>query len=309
MQENCTQCFRVFVAYNRVVMKTSLSALLIAAVLALPSSAAGQTPKLVYVTVVSATGAPVTDVQPGEFDVREGNLPRKIVRASLANDPMRIALIVDSSEVADKMLNQVRSGLQVFFDAIPQNTEIAMMTIGRQARLRLAPTADRKKLSDTASGFFGDGGGTAALDGVMEGYNRFLRRVEARWPILVFITTDGPVTGTVREDEFERYLKELQTSGVVAHAIVVSTRGNGVPTIVAMNVTQVTGGSYEAIAAPTALPDKMKALGERLASQFKQAASQYRVEYLSETKEPLGVAVGVTRTGVKLTVSDRRQLK
>jgi hypothetical protein len=222
---------------------------------------------------------------------------------------MRIGLVVDSSEVADKMLNQIRAGLRALFDAVPQGTEVAMMTTGRQARLRMAPTSDPKKLSDAASSFFGDGGGTAALDGVMESYSRFLRRVEARWPVMVFITTDGPVTGTVREDEFERFLKELQGSGVVAHAVVVSTRGNGVPTIVAINVTQVTGGSYEAIAAATALPDKMKALGERLAGQFRQAASQYRVEYLSETKAPLAVEVGVTRTGLKLSVTDRRQLK
>jgi Mg-chelatase subunit ChlD len=270
---------------------------------------AAQSNKQVFVTVVDATGAPVTDLQPGDFDVREAKLPRKIVRASLSNDPMRIALIVDSSETVERLINNFRAGLSAFLDALPTSTEVAVMSIGRQARLRQAPTTDRKKLSDLASGFFADGGGTAALDGVMEGYSRFLRRVEARWPVLVLITTDGPVTGTVREDEFERYLKELQSTSVTAHAIVVSTRGNGVPTIVAMNVTQATGGSYEAIAAATALPDKMKALGARLASQFRQAGSQYRVEYLSETKEPLAIEVGVTRSGVKLTVSDRRQLK
>jgi len=68
----------------------------------------------------------------------------------------------------------------------------------------------------------------------------------------------------VREDELERLLNELQANGVVAHAIVVSTRGNGVPMMIAMSVTHATGGHYEAITAPTALPDKMKALAAQL---------------------------------------------
>lgn len=282
---------------------------LVITVLISPSPALAQTPKQVFVTVVTIAGTPVTDLQPADFDVREGNLPRKIVRAAPANDPMRIALIVDSSETTDKWLNQFRAGLRGFYDALPEQTEVALMTIGRQARMRISPTTDRKKLNDSAAGFFADGGGVAALDGIIEGYSRFLKKIEARWPVLVLITTDGPMTGSVREDEFERFLQELQTSAVAAHAIVVSTRGNGVPTIVAMNVTQATGGYYEAIAAPTALPDKMKALGARLAAQFQQAGSLYRIEYLSETKEPLGVEVGITRSGVKLTVSDRRQIK
>jgi hypothetical protein len=270
------------------------------------SAAWAQTPKHVFVTITTATGAPVTDIQPAEFELREGRLPRKITRAALANDPMRVALIVDSSETADRSLNQFRAGLHGFFDGLPQETEVALMTSGRQARMRLAPTVDRKKLSDAASGFFADGGGTAALDGVMEGYNRFLKKAEGRWPVLVLITTDGAIAGSVREDEFERFLKELQVASIAAHAIVVSTRGNGVPTVIALSVTQATGGHYEAIAAPTALPDKMKALAAQLAAQFRAAASQYRVEYLSESRDPVGVDVGVTRPGVKLTVSDRR---
>jgi hypothetical protein len=289
-------------------MKTILRAFVVlSSITFVGVTGSAQTPKQLFITVVNLGGAPVTDLQPGDFDVREGGLPRKVVRAGPANDPMRIALIVDSSEtVGSAALNQFRAGLRNFYDALPLETEVALMTIGRQARMRIAPTTDRKKLNDSASGFFADGGGTAALDGVIEGYSRFLRKAEARWPVMVLVTTDGPITGSVRDDELERLLRELQAAGVVAHAIVVSTRGSGTPTGVALSVTGSTGGSYEAIAAATALPDKMKALGERLAKQFQGASSLYRVEYLSETKEPRGVEVGIARSGVRLTISDRR---
>lgn len=284
-------------------------AIVIAAVFAAPAFAAAQIPKQVFVTVTTGSGVPVLDLMPEDFTISEASLTRKVTHAALANDTMRIALIVDSGEVVAQLLNQFRPGLQSFVDALPEPTEIGLMTIGRQARMRVPPTADRKKLGDVFKGFFSDGGGTAALDGVMEGYDRILKKAENRWPILVLVTTDGAAAGSTREDELERFLNVAQSAGVTAHAIVVALRGNGMPTIVAMELTRVTGGSYQVIAAATALPERLRMLGERLASAHKQAANQYRVEYLSESKDARGVEVGVDRTGVRLSVSDQRLVK
>jgi hypothetical protein len=283
---------------------TMCAATVLASMLVGIPSLQAQGNKQVLVAVVDPAGVPVTDLQPDEFEIRENNQSRKVVRARLATDPMRIALTVDSSRAVEPLTNQFRAGLQRFFAALPPSTEISLMSTGGQARLRLSPTADRKKLSDAASNFFTDGGANAALDGVMQGYDQFLKKVEARWPILVLITADGPIGGTVRDDQFERFVRELQARSVVAHAIVVNTspRGFGRPTDVALGLTKSTGGSFEAIAAATALPDKMKTLGERLADQFRQSATLYRLEYLTGTKGPLSVEVSALRSGVKVTV-------
>jgi von Willebrand factor type A domain-containing protein len=264
----------------------------------------------VLVAVVDGTtGALITDLQPDEFEVRENNLSRKVVRARLANDPMRIALTVDSSRAVEPMTNEFRAGLQRFFAALPSSTEVSLMTTGGQARLRFSTTSDRKKLSDAASGFFTDGGGNAALDGVMQGYDQFLKKAEARWPVLVLVTADGPVGGTVRDDQFQRFVRELQARAVVAHAIVVSTRGGGTPTSIALSLAKSTGGLYEAIAAATALPDKMKALGEKLADESRPLSRLYRLEYLTETNGPSPLQVSVLRSGARVTIVDHRQLK
>src|SRR5262245_18955974 len=242
------------------------AAIAVAALISAPAVSNAQIPKQVFVTVTSTSGSPVVDLSPEDFTVREGSLSRKVTHAALANDTMRIALVVDSSENVGQLLNQFRPGLQSFLDALPEPTEVGLLSIGRQARMRVQPTADRKKLGDAIKGFFSDGGGSAALDGVMEGYDRILKKAENRWPIIVLVTTDGAAAGSTREDEFERFLKMLQPTGVVAHAIVVALRGNGVPTVVAMDLTQATGGSLQILAAATALPERLKALGEQLAS-------------------------------------------
>jgi len=291
-------------------MRTCTCAIVaVAGLVGAPAVSRAQIPKQVFVTVTTTSGSPVVDLSPEDFEVREGSLSRKVTHAALANDTMRIALIVDSSENVGQLLNMFRPGLQSFLDALPEPTEVGLMTIGRQARMRIQPTADRKKLSDAFKGFFSDGGGTAALDGVIEGYDRILKKAENRWPILVLVTTDGAAAGSTREDEFERFLNMLQPTGVVAHAIVVALRGNGMPTVVAMDLTQATGGTYQVIAAATALPDRLKALGQRLASAHQQAASQYRIEYLSESKDARNVEVGIERPGLRLSVSDRRVVK
>jgi len=279
----------------------------VAALIAAPHVSSAQIPKQIFVSVTTTSGAPVLDLSPEDFSVREASLTRKVTHAALANDTMRIALIVDSSENVAQLLNQFRPGLQSLVDALPEPTEVGLMTIGRQARMRVPPTADRKKLSDAFKGFFSDGGGSAALDGVIEGYDRILKKAENRWPIIILVTTDGAAAGSTREDEFERFLNVVQPAGVVAHAIVIALRGNGMPTVVAMDLTQATGGSYQVIAAATALPERLKALGERLAAAHQQAASQYRLEYLSESREARSVEVGVERPGVRISLSDRRR--
>ena len=62
------------------------------------------------------------------------------------------------------------------------------------------------------------------------------------------------------------------------------------------------------IAAPTALPDKMKALATPITSQHRQAASQYAVEYTSDAKNVKGVELEVTRPNVGVSLSQRRMV-
>jgi hypothetical protein len=293
-------------------LSPTLRTLAIAAAVAMSAAlVSAQISRQLFVTVVDQSGNPVTDLAADEFSVTEHRLPRRIDRAALAVDPMRIALIVDSGDAVAQPINQFRAGLHNFFDGLPDGTEVAIMSIGRQARLRLQPTADRKKLQEAAAGFFGDGGGAAILDGLIESHSRFLRKAPGRRPVIVVVTTDGPSAGTIREDTFDRFLKEIHGAGIAVNAVVVSTRGGGTPTVIALTAAQATGGYYEAIAAATALPDKMKELAAHLTTESRKAGAQYRIEYASAVENPAeaGVEVSVSRAGVRVFVTERPQLK
>jgi hypothetical protein len=271
--------------------------------------ASAQATKQLYAVAVDRAHSPVTDLQASDFAITEDGVARKIARATLASEPMRIVLDVDSSEAIEQSINPLRAGLQAFLDTLPVEHEVAFVSTGRQSRVRVAPTSDRARLKKEAAGFFTDGGGAAILDSLLETYDRFLKKAPGKWPVWVIVTTDGAYGGSVRDDDWGRFLKTIETTDAVAHAVVWSTRGNGIGTIASLQITEVTGGHYEAIAAATALPDKMKALATLLAAHHQQASTQYRIEYFSDAKNTKGVEVEVKRPGTSITISQKRQVQ
>ena len=53
-------------------------------VVAWPAIVAAQTPRQLFVAVTDASGAPVLDMKPSEFDVREGAVPRKVTLMAIS---------------------------------------------------------------------------------------------------------------------------------------------------------------------------------------------------------------------------------
>ena len=58
-----------------------------------------------------------------------------------------------------------------------------------------------------------------------------------------------------------------------------------------------------------ALPDKMKALAERLALDHRRMTAWYRIDFQTDAAEFMPINVGVARSGVRLEISDRRRIE
>jgi hypothetical protein len=268
----------------------------------------------VFVSVVESGKTAVTDLSPADFAVFVGGVKCEVVRASLAKEPMRIVLLVDTSAQAKLSLNHIRGGLQAFVDAIPAQNEIALVSTGGQARVRVPPTVDRGRLKSAIDGFFTDGGANVLLDALPETYNRFLRRVEDRWPVFVMLTTDGPDDSGIRDREFDTFIREIVSVAATAHAIALTSplqsAQDSRALAAGLSLTQYTGGRYEALAASSALPVRMKALGEQMAAHQRAMSAQYEVDFVSASKDPqAGVEVRVAREGASIGLSAGRPLK
>jgi Mg-chelatase subunit ChlD len=299
------------------------SLLLAAAVMLLAASASAQSrgsskthTRQIFVHVAEPDGTAIGGLAAADFTVTEGGQARQVSHAGPADVPMRIALMLDTSAGTAPELNHMRSAAAAFLDALPPNDEVILITTGRQVRVRLPPTTDREQLKHTAAGLFNDGGTTVLMDGLLEIDERFFRKAEDRWPVYVIFTSDG-TEGSAggRENEFTRWALLLGQRGISAHALVLKTpkgRGlpesNGLPQIVAENLTQNTGGDYDVMNSTAILPDKMKAVAQTLARSHRNMHGWYALDIQSaETEEKPVVVTLAGRDGVTLRILDRRR--
>lgn len=297
---------------------------------------AQQITRRLFVAVQDLQGVPVLDLREFEFAVTENGAPAQIQRARLSRDPMRIVLIVDSSAATASALVDLRTGLQAFVNAIPEEHEIAFVTIGSQPRVRAQPNTDRQRLRQLIAEFAPDGGRTALLDGVREADQRFMQRLEdGRWPVFVIMTTDGPEgSGSTSNDQYVRLVQGMLLKGASVHAVVlqapdslrsdlaqIQPRRNPAPlqtfdsTVpdrtpdageIALNLTGNMRGSYESVMAASGLTDKLRALGQRIFEDHRLMSARYEIEYRGSANLAVGASVSVTRQGLQVASSPRR---
>jgi hypothetical protein len=295
----------------------------LAAFMLVPASAPAQSrpsgkthTRQIFVNVTDADGAAVTGLLAGDFTITEGGQARAVAHVGPADLPMRIALMLDTSAGTAPVLNHMRAAAVAFLDALPPEDEVVLITTGRQVRVRMPPTTDRQKLKDMAAGLFNDGGPTVLMDGLLEIDERFFRKAENRWPVFVIFTSDG-TEGSAggREGEFTKWALVLAQRGISAHALVLKTpkgRGlpesNGMPEIVAENLTQNTAGDYDVMNSTAILPEKMKGLALTLARAHRNMSGWYALDIQTTETEEKPVAVTVAgRDGIALRISDRRR--
>ena len=125
---------------------------------------------------------------------------------------------------------QIRTGLTAFLEALPPDSEVMVISTGRQVRVRLPPTTDRAKALSIAKGLFSDGGATPLRDALLEIDERFFRKIENRWPVFVIVTGDSAESSAAaNETKFNKWLNDLPARGISAHAFALKYRGGGLP--------------------------------------------------------------------------------
>ena len=143
------------------------------------------------------------------------------------------------------------------------------------------------------------------MDALLEVDDRFMRKAEDRFPVLVIITGDGAEgSAAAHETKFNEWAKTLQSRGIAAHAVVIKYRGGGSPEVYANHVAVAAGGISEYMNTSNALADKLKLISERIATDFDTVSQKYQVTFDSETTA--GSVVGVARDGVRVGTTQGR---
>src|SRR5690349_15664445 len=91
-----------------------------------------------YVSVVDQSGAPVPDLGPADFVVKEDNVTREVLRVVPTDDPMQIAILVDTSASARDDIAHIRQALPAFVTALTtpngagRRSEVAIIGLGER---------------------------------------------------------------------------------------------------------------------------------------------------------------------------------
>jgi VWFA-related protein len=197
-------------------MMWSIAGVLAAGVLAWVPPAAAQPPtQKVYVTAVDKQGMPVTDLQPGEFEVKVGGKVQQVVSAQPATVPFRIA-ILDS----DGGTGAFQRGLGMFMQRLLGNAEFSLTSVIVQPERIVDYTPDGAALSEGLSrmGPRGRQIGAQLIEAIQDATKHV--RSETKRPVIL-VTRVGGEAPTVASGRQVR--EDLRKSGAILY--VISTAG------------------------------------------------------------------------------------
>jgi VWFA-related protein len=276
--------------------------LLAVASAAAPRLAAQAIQRSIYASVVNDAGAPVPDLGPADFVVREDNVAREVLRVAPADEPMQIAVLVDTSQTARDDISHMRTALPAFVTALTNPNEsgrknsVALIAFGERPTIFTDYTSSPSELQKGINRIWSQqSSGAYLLDAMLEVVQGFKKR-EATRPVIVAIVAEGP---ELSYRHYEQVLGPLRDSSAAFYALMIGTPSNDLSdegrsrNIVLDQGTTSTGGNRFQLLTPMALTDRLKQLADEL-------THQYRVTYARPQSliPPEKVTVATTRAGL-----------
>lgn len=287
-------------------MLASVSALaaLVALVLGLPPTLLAQAiERSMYVSVVDRTGAPVPDLGPSDFMVREDNVSREVLRVVPATDPMQVAILVDNSTAAAPQIPHIRRALPAFVEVLTGSTaagrrnEVAIITLGSRPTILANYSVDPAPLTRAIDRVWEEtsNSGSYLLDGIIEVSQGIKKRESAR-PVIVAIAGEGQELSNRHPDQV---LTPLRESGAALYVISLGPPAAGASDDVRDRQTvidegpRVTGGTHTQLLAGMALAGTLQQLAAVL-------THTYRVVYAHPDSliPPQRITVAARRAGL-----------
>ena len=267
-----------------------------------------------YVSVLDQKGAPVPDLGPSDFVVREDGVAREVLKVEPATDPMQIALLVDNSAASRSAIADLRRALHEFVVAMAGRpagrgrNEMALTTLADRPTIVTDYTSDAAALEKGVDRIFAQPqSGTLLMQGIIDICKGFKAR-EAQRPVIVAVITDGPELS----DRFhDHVLEPLKDSGAAFHALVIGPETGSLETnmrergLVLDEGTRDTGGRRDTLLTSMALSSKLAQVAAEL-------THQYKITYAHPQSliPPERVTVSAARPGMEARgtlIKERRQ--
>ena len=231
-----------------------------------------------WVSVVDQSGAPVSGLGPGDFVVREDNATREILRVVPAEEPMQVAVLVDTSQAVRNDIANIRTALPAFLNTLTRpndagrHNEIALIGFGDRPTILTDYTPDNAALQKGVGRLFPmPGSGPYLLDAIEEVSVGFKKREAAR-PVVVAIAMEA------RELSYRAYdqvLSALKDASAPLYALMIGQPRDDLTdegrnrAIVLDRGTSETGGRRDQLLTSMALDAHLKQLADQLTHMYR----------------------------------------
>ena len=229
----------------------------------------------VIVSVVDRDGKPVTDLTPQSFTVREEGVVREVLAVAPATTPMNVALLVDTSDGINTIVQDLRKGLDGFVKAIYAKqpmTQMAIMSFGKRPTIESDYAGSAIGVQTGIQRIFArTGSGSYFLEAILEAVKGLKKRQAVRPIIVGFLSETSPEFSPQPREQIADALKSI---GAELWVITLQTRSISSTeevrnrAAVIGDVTTMSGGTNDAMLSQLAIPQKFVDVAERLNGQL-----------------------------------------
>ena len=255
-----------------------------------------------------ANGSPVTDAVGRAHDARRWR-EGYVVYLQPVERAMDVTLLIDNGLGMGAAMAQVRTGAKGFFAALPEGSQLSLLTLAPQPRWLLRPTNSREGALRAVDRIVPDESRARFLDALIEAGERMGKQSEGRAPVIVAIGSNAPDGSTALEQHFNKLARQLVEYSATVHTAVfasgvkaASVRMPGgissdLQQTIGFELAKLTGGRDEQIAASSRLETLLPEIGNRIKGESRPY--RLKVRRPDGAKGPVGpVAFGIARQGV-----------
>jgi hypothetical protein len=237
----------------------------------------------VFARIVDGKGAPVAALEPADVKILENNVETKIVKIEPINWPLKVQVLIDNGiGLGNDNLSNIRNGVRGLIEALPEGTELTLVTTAPQPRIVVKPTTDRMAQLKGVDLLTPDGGSGRFVESLNEAMQRFEKDKTDYFPAIISAATTSGDTNNL-ENTYKQLLKRIEQKPTTIHVALFSkstsssTGSGGVQTEVGIAVTKFVGGRFESINAGTRLATLLQEFGAQVAKSQEGQSHQFRI--------------------------------
>ena len=269
--------------------------------------------KAMYVSVVDQAGAPVPGLGPSDFIVREDDVTREVLSVVPADEPMQVAVLVDTSDVAREQIRYLRDAVPTFVNTLISGSvrnQVAIVGFGDRPTILADYTSNGADLKKAADRIWATPmSGPYLLDAILEVSEGITKRELSR-PVIVAIAAEGQELSYRHDDQV---LDRLRKSGAQLYVLMLGTPYSAINNearsreIVISRGPDDSGGRREQILTGLGLGSRLKLLAEQLRHQYRVTYSRPQTLVPPEKIIVTTRGAGRSARGVVIKDSQARQ--